>query len=135
MANLESRRETRLQVTATVRVKVNPAMQEEIHLYKGTLEVQLTDVSAHGIGFLTKTFLPKGALLDLEFPAAALAPAKPSGGQAAIQITGRVAYARPHGDLCRVGLDITAIDEPSRRFIQQYVASRESRRSPRAPLP
>ena len=132
---MESRKEARLEVTGTVRVKVNPSMQEEIHLDKETLEVQLTDVSTHGVGFLTKTFLPKGALLDLEFPAAALAPAKPSGGPAAIQITGRIVYTRPQGELCRIGLDITEMDDATRRLIQQYVSSRDSRRSPRAPLP
>ncbi len=132
---MESRKEARLQVTATVRVKVNPAMREEIHLDKETLEVQLTDVSTRGVGFLTKTFLPKGALLDLEFPAAALAQAKPPAGQATVQITGRIVYAKPQGEFCRIGLDITEMDDATRSIIQQYVSSRDTRRSPRAPLP
>lgn len=137
MTDPESRKETRLQVTATVRVKINPAMQGEIHLEKEAVEVQLTDISSHGVGFLTQTFLPKGVLVDLEFPAAALrAPAgKPPTGEATVRITGRIVYARPQGDLCRIGLDITEIDEAGRRLIQQYVSSRESRRAPRAPLP
>ena len=130
----ETRKEKRLQVTAKVRIRINPAMQETVHLEKETLEVQLIDISIHGVGLLSQTFLPVGAVVDLEFPRASLSAEGPSPSGGSVKITGRIAYAKPKGNQCHLGLDITQIDQATRRFIQEYVSSTERRRSPRAPL-
>ncbi len=130
----ETRKEKRLEVTAKVKVRVNPSMQETIHLEKEAIEVQLVDISTHGVGLLSQTFLPVGTLIDLEFPRSALAVVGSSLAQGSVQITGRITHAKPKGNQCHMGLDITRIDETTRRFIQSYVSSVDRRRSPRAPL-
>ena len=131
----ETRKEKRLQITAKVRVRVNPAMKDAVHLEKEAIEVQLTDISTHGVGLLSQTFLPVGTVIDLEFPKAALSAVSSTLAQGSVRITGRIAYAKPKGDQCHMGLDITQIDDAARRFIQSYVSSIERRRAPRAPLP
>ena len=130
----ETRKEKRLEVTAKVKVRVNPSMQDAIHLEKEAIEVQLVDISIHGVGLLSQIFLPVGTLIDLEFPQSALAVAGSPPAQGSVRITGRITHTKPKGNQCHMGLDITQMDEATKRFIQTYVSSIERRRAPRAPL-
>ena len=92
------------------------------------------DISIHGVGLLSQTFLPVGTLIDLEFPRSALPVTGSPPAEGSVRITGRVTHTKPKGNQCHMGLDITQIDEATRRFIQSYVSSVDRRRSPRASL-
>ena len=59
----ETRKEKRLEVPPKVRVRVNPSMQDAIDLEKEDIEVQLVDISIHGVGLLSQIFLPVGTLI------------------------------------------------------------------------
>jgi c-di-GMP-binding flagellar brake protein YcgR len=131
----ETRKSQRLQVSGTVWIQINPSMQDSVQLEKEAVEVDLVDLSVHGGGLLSKTFLPKGTVVDLEFPGAALTVPKAAHPAGIIRITAKVMYSRPQGDVCRMGLLITDMDDETRRVVRDFAFSRELRRTPRTPLP
>ncbi len=131
----ETRQGQRLQVKSTVCIKINTSMGDAVHLEKESVEVEMVDISVHGVGLLSKTFLPKGTVVDLEFPGSALSVPKAAHPPDILRITAKVVYARPEGELCRLGLIITEMDDESRRVIRDFAFSRELRRTPRTPLP
>lgn len=126
----ETRREPRRPITVHVRVRVNPAFSETVHLAKESIEGRLADISVIGIGFLSSLFLPPGVLIDIDLPRAALAdPAQGKPAPGAMPITGKVVYAKPFGSHCRIGVAFTHIEEADRLLIQAYV-SRDRRGAP-----
>lgn len=131
----ETRKSQRLQVRGTVWIQISPAMQGAVQLEKEAVEVDLVDLSVQGVGLLSKTFLPKGTLVELEFPGSALAVPGAPPPPAMFRITAKIMYSRPQGDLCRMGLLITRMDEETHRAIRGFAFSRELRRTPRTPLP
>lgn len=131
----ETRKGQRLQVNGTVWIQINPAMGDAVHLEKEAVEVNLVDISVEGVGLLSKTFLPKGTVVDLEFPGSALTVPKSPPPPKNIRLTAKVMYSRPQGEMCRMGLRISQMSDETRQFIQEYSSSREQRRSPRTPLP
>ena len=131
----ETRKSQRLQVSGTVWIQINASMKDSVQLEKEAVEVEMVDISVHGVGLLSKTFLPKGTTVDLEFPGTAMAIPKAAPPPEIIRITAKVMYARPQGDLCRMGLMITEMDDETRRVIRDFSFSRELRRTPRTPLP
>ena len=131
----ETRKSQRLQISGTVWIQINPSMQDAVQLEKEAVEVEMVDISVHGVGLLSKTFLPKGTLVDLEFPGSALTVPKAASPPEIIRITAKVMYTRPQGDLCRMGLMITEMDDETRRVVRDFAFSRELRRTPRTPLP
>ena len=110
-------------------------MENSVRLEKETVEIQLVDISLHGIGLLSKTFLPAGTLVDLEFPGSPLAVPGGAPPPETLRITAKIVYSRPQGDLCRMGLETTEISEECSRAIRDFAFSRELRRTPRTPLP
>ncbi len=131
----ETRQGQRLQIKGTVRIKINTSMGDAVQLEKEAVEVELVDLSVHGVGLLSKTFLPKGTVVDLEFSGLALSVPKAASPPDILRITAKVVYARPQEDLCRMGLSITEMNDESRRIIRDFAFSRELRRTPRTPLP
>ena len=131
----ETRKGQRLQVKGRVKIQIDPSMGDAIHLEKEIIEVELVDISVLGIGLLSKTFLPKGTVVDLEFPGAALAAPKAAPPPDILRLTAKVMYNRPQRDLCRMGLQITQMDDQTNRIIRDFIFSRELRRAPRIPLP
>ena len=131
----ETRQGQRIQVKGTVRIQIDPSMGEAVHLDKEAVEVSLVDLSVHGVGLLSKTFLPKGTVVDLEFPGSALSVPNTARPPEVLRITAKVVYARPEGELCQMGLMITEMDDETRRFIRDFTFSRELRRTPRTSLP
>jgi len=131
----ETRQGQRLQIKGTVWIKINTSMGDAVQLEKEAVEVAMVDISVHGVGLLSKTFLPKGTVVDLEFPGSALSVPKAAHPPDVLRITAKVIYARPQGELCRMGLIITEMDDEARRIIRDFASSRELRRTPRTPLP
>ena len=116
----ETRREQRHPIVVQITVQVNPSMQETIHLAKETFQGQLVDISLHGLGLVSHTFLPKGVLVDLELPRSILSlPGKPP-ASGTMKITGQIVYTKSEGGQCRMGLVITHIDEKDRLLIQEF---------------
>ncbi len=130
----ETRREPRRPITLQVRVRVNPAFTETVQLAKETIEGRLADISVIGIGLISSVFFPPGVLIDIDLPRPALsdpnAPAQEKPVEGSMRITGKVAYAKPFGSQCRIGVSLTHIEEADRRLIQAYV-SRDRRRARR----
>ena len=132
--SFETRRELRRPITLRVSVRVNPAFSETVQLAKESIEGRLADISVIGIGLISPVFLPPGVLIDIELPRPALAdpnaldPGKSAEGS--ISITAKVAYAKPFGSQCRIGVSFIHIEEADRALIQAYV-SRDRRRASR----
>ena len=135
MTDWDTRRESREPKTAAVRVRINAGMQTSVHLAKEGLEVELIDISVHGLGVLSPAYLPPGTLLDLDLPASILSEGEGKPPQNSIQATGQVTYAKPKDRKCRLGICFTELKSADRTLIEKYIASQERRRSPRTPIP
>jgi len=122
-------------VVGKVRIRINPGMGDSVQLEKEPTEVALVDISILGVGLLSKTFLPTGTVVDMEFPGLAVAVPNEPPPPEVLKFTAKIMYSRPQGDLCRMGLMITEISEESRSAIKAFAFSRELRREPRTPLP
>ncbi len=129
-----TRKETRVSLTIQIRVQINPAMRETIHLAKEKIEAQVVNLSVHGIGIVSRVFLPKGLVLDVELPRAPFAKTQKTAAEGSMQITGQVAYAKSEKNLCRMGIHFTSIEKKDLRFIERFLSSLERRVAPRLPL-
>ena len=134
----ETRRDSRKPLQVEIRVQINPKMQETIHLAKESIPAELFDVSSHGMGMVSKIFLPPGVLVDLQIPKTPFLPQqegieeKPS--REVIRVTGLVVYSKQRGTLCRMGISFTQIQEADRKVLEEFIQSTNRRRSPRSPL-
>ena len=127
----DTRGEKRKQISVEVRIRLNPATQETVHLAKDSIEARLVDVSALGMGFLSSVFLPPGALIDFELPRSFLAVPDRQAPKGSMKITGRIVHARAQGEGCRLGISITQIEEADRDLLRAFTSSGERRREPR----
>ena len=131
--NWETRREPRIRVTAKAQIRINPTMQETVHLAKDQIDARLVDISLHGVGFISSVFLPVGVTLDLDLYKTSLEnPDAPLEGP--FRVTGEVVYARPLGKECRIGMRITQMDEVVNQFLQKFISLEERRQNPRIPF-
>ena len=122
----DTRREPRSPITAKIRLRIDPAMAEMVHLSAEELELPLVDISASGVGLASGVFLPPGALVDLRMNRADLAVPGEAAGEGEMLLVGQVAYAKPQGTGCRIGISFTHIDEPDKKLIRRYVDSRQA---------
>ena len=105
-------------IAVLVHVHPDPAVKETARLPEEQIQAFLYDISEFGIGLLTNSSLPWGALVDLELPRTAL-PILPRPSVGTMHIAGRVVHSIPSGAQYRIGVSFTRMDELDRALIRQ----------------
>ena len=127
---MDTRQGPRVEVTLRVISTIDKSMQDSVSLANGNrFESRAYDISVGGIGLVTKYFLPKGLLLEMEIEGA------PFGLQERIISKGEVSHCKNiqvHKYKC--GVRFTEMADKYTKIIAQFVSSHEKRREPRVSL-
>ena len=119
---METRKAPRLPISSTTKLKVDPSVKGHFGIAKKDIKVQIIDISVRGIGVLSKYFIPKGVIIDLEFMI--------SGGL--ITVRGEVKSAISGGKgLTRLGVKFIDIDKKQHQTIARFIKENERRTQPR----
>lgn len=126
MAGMETRGATRVTLNASVILKVDTSMKDQIRLLQEEQKANVVDISTSGIGVISPLFFPKGARLLAQMDATALKISKP------INIKGEVRYCNPQpGKKYRLGIKFVEIEDAVVDKIKEYVAKFERQQTPR----
>ena len=116
----DTRKGPRSPISVRVSLQVNPEMEESIRLSKSRVDAEVTEINLGGVRMTSTIFLPKGAVVDLEFPRSAFR----TGEEGTLTATGRIVYAKQTGDKCQMGLSFTRLEEADRRLIQDFLSKK-----------
>ncbi len=120
-------------IPVQIRVTDYAVIKEASGPVKESFDALLIDISEFGIGLLSPSSLPWGALVEMRLDRSAL-PLTNLSSRGLMQITGRVVHAIPQGNQYRLGVSFIRLEETDRAIIQQLTASHERRRAQRVPL-
>lgn len=127
---MDTRQGPRVAVSLRVISTIDKSMKDSVSLANGNrFEARAYDISVGGIGLLTKYFLPKGLLLEMEIEGA------PFGLQEIITAKGEVAHCKNvqvHKYKC--GINFTEMADKYVKAIVQFISNYEKRRDPRVNL-
>lgn len=127
---METREGPRIGVSLSVISTINESDRGSISLAGGnSFECRACDISAGGIGLITKYYLPKGLLLELEIEGVRF------GLQGKFKVKGEVIHCKnipAHGYKC--GVKFTEIANEYRAAISQFISVCERRKDPRLDL-
>lgn len=127
---MDTRQGPRVEVSLRVISTIDKSMKDAVSLANGNrFEARAYDISIGGIGLLTKYFLPKGLLLELEIEGG------PFGLQERIIAKGEVTHCKNiqvHKYKC--GIKFTDMSDKYIKVISQFIAGYEKRQSPRIKL-
>ncbi|MFH1779336.1 MAG: PilZ domain-containing protein [Candidatus Omnitrophota bacterium] len=125
MAGMETRSAVRVALNASVTLKVDSAMKDQIRLLQEEQKANVADISTSGVGIISPVFFPKGAILGIQMDGATLKMKKP------INIKGEVRYCSPQpGKKYRMGIKFIEIEDEIMNKIKEYVAKSEQQKAP-----
>jgi c-di-GMP-binding flagellar brake protein YcgR len=127
---MDTRSAPRVAVKLRVISTIDKSMKDSVSLAGGNrFEARAYDISVGGIGLLTKYFLPKGLLLELEIEGI------PFGLKERITAKGEVTYCKNiQVHKYRCGIRFTEMADQYTKAIAQFVSSYERRSAPRVSL-
>lgn len=120
----------RVEVSLRVISTIDESMKDSISLAGGNrFEARAYDISVGGIGLVTKYFLPKGLLLELEIEGA------PFKLKERITAKGEVTHCKNvQAHKYKSGIRFTEMADKYIKVIAEFVASYEKRKDPRVNL-
>jgi len=127
---MDTRFTHRVNVDLKVILKIEKDAEQQVDLVDGNLfEVGIFDVSATGIGVISKHFLPKGLIVDLEMDG------KLFGLNEAIKLKGEVRYCNfVQTALYKCGIKFIDTPESYTNAIANFVSANDRRKDPRVQL-
>lgn len=127
---MDTRLATRTNVDLKVVCKIGQKYRQKFCLVCGdSFQANVLDISALGIGLLSKYFSPKGLILEVDIDFA------PFGQNEIMKIKGEIRYAQYlKNQGYRIGIKFLDISETNKKLIEKFVASRERRKEPRITL-
>ena len=127
---METRQGPRVEVSLRVISTIDKSMQDSISLANGNrFEAMACDISIGGIGLITKYFLPKGLLLELEIEGI------PFELKERMTAKGEVAHCKNiQVRKYKCGIKFTQIDDKYIKAISQFISRYERRKNPRVSL-
>ena len=127
---MDTRRGPRVEVSLRVISTIDESMKDSVSLANGNrFEARAYDISAGGLGLLTKYFLPNGLLLEIEIEGA------PFGLKERIKVRGEVSHCKNiqvHKYKC--GIRFVGMVDEHIKVIEQFVSNHERRRKLRVNL-
>ena len=127
---METRLAPRLNIDLKIISKLDDEYQQKFSLASGNkFEVRTLDISELGVGILSKYFIPKGVVLDLDIEG------KPLGLDRDISTKGEVRYCKFVRNLgYKCGIKFLNISQPDRKAIAYFISTYERRRASRVKL-
>jgi hypothetical protein len=122
---MDTRQVPRHKIALPASIRINEATAPKFNIGREWVEANLLDISTLGIGLLCKTFIPKGALIDIKMQISA----------ETLIITGEVRSAISGGKgLTRLGVKFTGATERDTGLIRDFIQAHERRSEPRLDL-
>jgi len=122
---METRRAKRLQASFKVNLKIDPSLTKYFKLRKETVEVDTLDISVLGVGLLSKYFIPKGVIVNLQLKI----------NDKIIDAKGEIRSAVSWGKgLSRLGIKLIDLGESEQKIIEKFIKENERRTEPRLEL-
>ncbi|MFH1504327.1 MAG: PilZ domain-containing protein [Candidatus Omnitrophota bacterium] len=127
---METRRQPRVNVSLKVITEVAKSSTQKFSLAGGkSFDVKGVDISVSGVGVISKHFLPKGLIIELEIEGLAF------GLREAIRVKARVCYCRYLKSFeYRCGMEFIDISPKYKDAIGKFISAHERRKDPRLKL-
>lgn len=127
---MNTRKKPRTQLDIKVVLSIDEKSKEVFSLAQGKpVEATTIDISSLGMGVVTKYYLPKGLIMDLEIEG------KSFGSKKSIKVKGEIRYCMYTGiSGYRAGIKFINILGEDQDKISKFVEIYERRRSPRVKL-
>ena len=119
---LETRQELRIPISTTSKLIIDPSVKQRFDIAKKDIEVKNLDISLGGVGLLSKYFIPKGVILNLEFTL--------SDNLIKTKVEVKSAVAAGKG-FTRLGTGFIDLTKQQKKLIKDFIKETERRIHPR----
>ncbi len=122
---METRRAKRLKTSFSVKLKLDLSSGQHFQVKDGSVEAGALDISTLGVGLMSKCFIPKGIVVDLELKI----------NNKTIETRGEIRSAVSGGKgLTRLGIQFVGLDNSQKEIIDNFIKENERRSQPRLNL-
>ena len=122
---METRRAKRFKASFKVKLKVDTYLTEYFRFQKESIEVEVLDIGFLGVGILSRYFIPRGAIVDLQFNI----------DNKTFDVKCQIKSAISGGKgLTRMGIKFLDLDKSELEKIKKIIENNERRKQPRLEL-